>query len=103
MVRSAATPRVSNHVAGCPIEISTKPENAAERRLIFPEATKQDGERHHRAAARHGQNRWQAQTVLKALAGAAAQRSLCGAGQAGGMALARGFQAARNRRHVPFY
>ena len=37
------------------------------------------GKRHHRPAARHGQDRRQAQAVVKALAGAPAQRSLCGA------------------------
>ncbi len=55
---------------------------------------------HHRTAARHGQERRQAQAVLKALAGAAAQRSLCGAGQAGRLPLARGLQADRDRRQA---
>src|SRR6266576_2329711 len=61
--------------------------------------SKQDryGKRHHRAVARHGQDRRQAQAVLKTLAGAATQRSLCGAGQAGGIALARGLQIDRDR------
>ena len=47
------------------------------------------------------ENRAQAHVVLDALAAASAQRSLCGARQARGLALARRLQAARNRRKIP--
>ena len=58
------------------------------------------GERYHRPAARHRQERRQAKTVVKTLAGAPAQRSLCGAGQARRLPLARGLQADRDRRQA---